>query len=68
MSKHEGGQKKAKKPEPASKPLFHDPKESEVEAYGFIRDQLRDLGWIVRDPSKVATGQVWTQNQTCPVS
>ena len=27
------------------------PKESEVEAYGFIRQQLRDLGWIVRDPS-----------------
>lgn len=54
---------KAKKPAPVIKPLFNEPKESEVEAYGFIRDQLRDLGWIVRDPSKVATGQVWTQNQ-----
>jgi len=37
--------------------------ETEVEAYGFIRQQLKDLGWIVRDPSKIATGQVWTQNQ-----
>lgn len=39
------------------------PKESEVEAYGFIRQQLRDLGWIVKDPSKSGNGQVWTQNQ-----
>jgi type I restriction enzyme M protein len=37
--------------------------ESEVEAYGFIRHQLRDLGWIVKDPSKGGNGQVWTQNQ-----
>jgi predicted RNA methylase len=39
------------------------PTDTEVEAYEFIRRQLRDLGWIVRDPSKVGTGQVWTQNQ-----
>lgn len=39
------------------------PKESEVEAYAFIRHQLRDLGWIVKDPSKGGGGQVWTQNQ-----
>jgi len=39
------------------------PTESEVEAYAFIRQQLRDLGWIVRDPSKSGNGQVWTQNQ-----
>lgn len=39
------------------------PKESEVEAYAFIRQQLRDLGWIVKDPSKGGSGQVWTQNQ-----
>ena len=39
------------------------PVQSEVEAYGFIRAQLRDLGWIVKDPSKAANGQVWTQNQ-----
>lgn len=39
------------------------PTETEVEAYGFIRQQLRDLGWIVKDPSKGGSGQVWTQNQ-----
>ncbi len=37
--------------------------ESEVEAYAFIRHQLRDLGWIVKDPNKGGNGQVWTQNQ-----
>lgn len=39
------------------------PVQSEVEAYGFIRQQLRDLGWVLKDPSKNANGQVWTQNQ-----
>ena len=39
------------------------PADSEVEAYGFIRDQLRELGWTVKDPSKNTGGQVWTQNQ-----
>lgn len=36
---------------------------TEVEAYGFIREQLRDLGWTVRNPSIGTGGQVWTQNQ-----
>ena len=39
------------------------PVQSEVEAYDFIRRQLRALGWVVKDPSKTANGQVWTQNQ-----
>lgn len=43
--------------------LLPKPAESEVEAYEFIRQQLRDLGWIVKDPSKSGIGQVWTQNQ-----
>lgn len=34
------------------------PTESEVEAYAFIRGQLRDLGWIVKNPSKSGNGQV----------
>ncbi len=37
--------------------------DSEVEAYGFIRQQLKELGWIVKDPSRHSGGQVWTQNQ-----
>ena len=43
--------------------LLPSPAETEVEAYEFIRQQLRDLGWIVKDPSKAGNGQVWTQNQ-----
>lgn len=37
--------------------------ETEVEAYDFIRRQLRDLGWSVKNPSLGTGGQVWTQNQ-----
>jgi len=37
--------------------------ETEVEAYGFILQQLRDLGWIVKNPNSNTGGQVWTQNQ-----
>ncbi|MGA3309911.1 MAG: hypothetical protein ABSD08_15040 [Xanthobacteraceae bacterium] len=47
-------------PKPVKSPK---PTETEVEAYAFIRQQLRDLGWIVKDPSKSGNGQVWTQNQ-----
>ena len=34
-----------------------------MEAYGFIRENLRSLGWIVKNPSTATGGQVWTQNQ-----
>ena len=37
--------------------------ETEVEAYDFIRRGLRDLGWIVKNPSLNTGGHVWTQNQ-----
>ncbi|MHB1430258.1 MAG: HsdM family class I SAM-dependent methyltransferase [Rhodocyclaceae bacterium] len=37
--------------------------ESEVEAYHFIRANLKELGWIVKNPSRTGDGQVWTQNQ-----
>jgi type I restriction-modification system DNA methylase subunit len=37
--------------------------ETEVEAYGFIRQQLHDLGWSVKNPNLNSGGQVWTQNQ-----
>jgi hypothetical protein len=37
--------------------------QTEVEAYDYIRRQLRDLGWVVKNPSLNSGGQVWTQNQ-----
>ena len=36
---------------------------TEVEAYGFIRENLRSLGWNLKNPSSGTGGQVWTQNQ-----
>ena len=37
--------------------------DTEVEAYDFIRQDLRDLKWIVKNPTLGTGGQVWTQNQ-----
>lgn len=37
--------------------------QSEVEAYHFIRENLKELGWVVKNPSRHGDGQVWTQNQ-----
>lgn len=36
---------------------------TEVEAYEYVRRQLRNLGWKVKNPSLGTGGQVWTQNQ-----
>jgi predicted RNA methylase len=36
---------------------------TEVDAYIFIKETLRELGWDVRNPFRFATGQVWTQNE-----
>ncbi|WP_080419366.1 class I SAM-dependent DNA methyltransferase [Burkholderia ubonensis] len=46
-----------------AKDLVPTPSETEVEAYHFIRDNLKKLGWIVKNPSRNDDGQVWTQNQ-----
>jgi len=51
-----------KKTNPVQAPLLQIA-ETEVEAYDFIRRGLRDLGWIVKNPSLNTGGQVWTQNQ-----
>lgn len=39
------------------------PIDTEVEAYGFIREQLKELDWTVRPPESPSGGEVWTQNQ-----
>ncbi len=43
--------------------LFPIPTDTEVEAYGFIREQLKAVGWNCKNPSRYADGQLWTQNQ-----
>lgn len=37
--------------------------DSEVHAYVWIKKNLEVLGWDVRNPERVASGQVWTQNE-----
>lgn len=39
------------------------PQNTEVDAYVFIKGNLRTLGWDTRNPARVAAGQVWTQNE-----
>lgn len=38
-------------------------KDSEFHAYQFIKEELKQLGWDVRNPERVDTGQVWTQGE-----
>ncbi len=39
------------------------PKNSEVDAYIFIKDNLKNLGWDVRNPARNPAGEVYTQNE-----
>jgi len=39
------------------------PRDTEVDAYVFIKNTLRELAWDVRNPERIAAGQVWTQNE-----
>ena len=36
---------------------------TEVDAYVYIKKQLKDMGWDTRNPTTNPRGQVWTQNQ-----
>jgi len=39
------------------------PRATEVDAYIFIKETLRELGWDTRNPSRFPSGQVYTQNE-----
>lgn len=39
------------------------PRDSEFHAYAFIRDNLKELGWDIRNPARHAEGQVYTQQE-----
>src|SRR5262249_17989054 len=45
------------------KSLLSTPTDTEVEACKFILDQLKEMGWNTKNPSRLGDGQVWTQNQ-----
>jgi len=46
-----------------NKEKINRPRNTEVDAYLFIRDNLKTLGWDVRNPDRNSTGQVYTQNE-----
>jgi len=39
------------------------PRNTEVDAYLFIKENLKALGWDVRNPDRFSGGQVYTQNE-----
>ena len=39
------------------------PKNSEVDAYTYIKEELEHLGWIVKNPARVEDGEVYKQNE-----
>ncbi|WP_341792825.1 MULTISPECIES: class I SAM-dependent DNA methyltransferase [unclassified Rickettsia] len=40
------------------------PKNSEVDAYSYIKNELEKLGWIVKNPARVPNGEVYKQNES----
>ena len=46
-----------------SQPRSDKPRTSEVDAYLFIRDNLKLLGWDTRNPDRSPEGRVYTQNE-----
>lgn len=39
------------------------PKNTEVDAYSFIKEELEKLDWIVKNPARFADGEVYKQNE-----
>ncbi len=39
------------------------PKNSEVDAYTYIKEELEKLGWNVKNPARVSNGEVYKQNE-----
>ena len=40
------------------------PKNTEVDAYIYIKEELEQLGWIVKNPARVNDGEVYKQNES----
>jgi len=42
---------------------INNPKNSEVDAYSYIKEQLEELNWIVKNPARIVDGEVYKQNE-----
>ena len=38
-------------------------KDTEVDAYIFIKENLKTIGWDIRNPARNPNGEVYTQNE-----
>lgn len=41
----------------------NNPRNSEVDAYSYIKNELDKLGWVVKNPARVQNGEVYKQNE-----
>ena len=39
------------------------PKNTEVDAYSFIKEELGKLDWVVKNPARFSDGEVYKQNE-----
>ena len=42
---------------------LNNPKNSEVDAYTYIKEELEKLGWVVKNPARFDMGEVYKQNE-----
>lgn len=38
----------------------NNPKNSEVDTYSYIKNELEKLGWVVKNPARVPSGEVYS--------
>ncbi len=57
------GSKPAQKAKNKGKSKMSKSRSSEVHAYGYIKERLKELGWNTRNPLRVEGGQVFTQQE-----
>lgn len=41
----------------------NNPKDTEVDAYSYIKEQLKELDWVVKNPARIPEGEVYKQNE-----
>ncbi len=63
VSKDGGKRERERERDDTAKRTHLIPKNSEVDAYTYIKEELEKLGWIVKNPARVPEGEVYKQNE-----